>query len=78
MKYIIFAVFKNDHKTTKFEFEYETDEKLTLTTLIVNQDVVKAALRNCPSPPTAPAEIEGLSFERLRHLHVEISELKQR
>ena len=67
MKYLIFAVSKNGFESTKFNFEYETEEKLRLESLIENPEVVKAALRNCPVAPSANSEVQGLSFERIRH-----------
>jgi hypothetical protein len=66
VKYLIFAVSKNGSESTKFQFEYETEEELRLESLIANSEVVKAALRNCPVAPSANFEVQGLSFERLR------------
>jgi hypothetical protein len=72
MKYVIYAVSVNGSKTTNFEFEYESDEELTLNNLITNRGVVDAALQKCPVTPTTPDEVQGLRFERLRHLLVEM------
>lgn len=71
MRYVIFAVSKNGSESTKFQFEYETEEKLKLDSLITNPEVVKAALRNCPVAPSANAKVQGLSFERLRDFLVQ-------
>jgi hypothetical protein len=71
VKYLIFAVSKNGSESTKFQFEYETEEKLSLESLITNPEVVTAALRNCPVAPSANSEVKGLSFERLRDFLVQ-------
>ena len=71
MKYSIFAVSKNGSESTKFQFEYETEEKLSLESLITNREVVEAALRNCPMAMSTTSEVQGLSFERLRHFSVQ-------
>lgn len=72
MRYIIYAVSVNSSTTTNFEFEYESDAELTLDNLITNTDVVEAALQKCPVTPTTHAGVQGLRFERLRHLLVEL------